>query len=163
MILRRSHPGPQRRPTHVRELRLSRGLLDATRQRLRSFPRDEDMVLWSGTFDGDRARARRLLTPPVQRSEGRVRISREDMKLVGRAMRARGELLVLQIHTHPDTIAFSGVDAAEAADQGAGAIAMVVHHYGQTEWMPTRDAVIYERDERGRWAPWRGKVTVTRC
>jgi hypothetical protein len=145
----------------VRELRVPRRLLAATRRRLAAFPQDEDMVLWSGTFSGATAHARRLVTPPVQRHAGRVRISREDMKVAGRGMRACGELLVLQIHTHPGAIEFSGVDADEAADQGRGALAMVVHDYGQTRWTPTHDAVIYERDGIGAWAPWKGTVKLT--
>jgi len=120
------------------------------------------MFLWTGRCSGDRCEARTLVLPKVERSEGRVRISREEMRRAGRDMRARREILVLQIHTHPGSVPFSSVDEAEAADQGPGAIAMVVHHFGQTIWDCDHDAVIYERDDRGRWSPWPGKTRVRR-
>lgn len=119
------------------------------------------MFLWTGTCRGDRCQVRTLVLPEVQRSGGRVRISRETMKQVGRDMRARRELLLLQIHTHPGDVAFSGIDEAEAADQGPGALAMVVHEYGQTAWSGNQDVAVYERDEGGRWNRRRGAAFVT--
>lgn len=91
-----------------------------------------------------------------------MRISRETMKQVGRDMRSRGELLLLQIHTHPGAVAFSGIDEEEAADQGPGALAMVVHEYGQTRWSGDRDVAVYERDGAGRWNRRRGTAFVVR-
>jgi hypothetical protein len=132
----------------------------ASRAETLRFPDDETMFLWTGVCSGDRCTVRRMVTPDVQRSEGRVRISREEMKLAGRAMRKRRELLLVQVHTHPRRVAFSCVDEREAADQGAGALAMVVHFYGQSRWTLTEDAVIYERDADGGWHPWSGKVEM---
>lgn len=155
-----SRPAERRRPARIRRLEIPAHVIAASRIETRRFPDDETMFLWTGTCAGDRCTVRTLVTPEVQRSEGRVRISREEMKVAGRQMRARGEILIVQVHTHPDRVRFSGVDEDEAADQGAGALAMVVHFYGQTEWTPTVDAVIYERDQGGRWHPWDGKVVI---
>lgn len=156
-----SRPTERRRPARVLRLEVPAAIVEASRAETRHFPNDETMFLWTGTCRGDRCVVRTLVTPEVSRSEGRVKISREAMKRAGRAMRSRGELLLLQIHTHPDRVAFSWIDEREAADQGAGALAMVVHFYGSTDWSPTADTVIYERDAVGSWAPWRG-VAVNR-
>jgi JAB domain-containing protein similar to deubiquitination enzymes len=120
------------------------------------------MFLWTGRGERDWAKVRTLVLPEVERSNGRVRISRDEMKRVSRAMRARREVLLLQIHTHPGTVPFSSIDEEEAADQGSGALAMVVHHYGQTGWTFDRDVAIYERSVRGNWLPWRGRAVVRR-
>jgi len=155
-----SRPGDRRRPTRIGTLRVPAAVLAASRAETLGFPGDETMFLWTGVCAGDRAEVRRLVTPKVQRAEGRVRISREEMKRTGRAMRARGELLLVQVHTHPGRVAFSCIDEREAADQGEGALAMVVHFYGQTAWTLTHDVVMYERVAAGSWHPWSGKAEL---
>lgn len=155
-----SRPSERRRPARITTLEIPVRIVSASRTETRRFPNDETMFLWTGTCAGGLCEVRTLVTPEVERSGGRVRISREEMKRASRAMRERGEILVLQVHTHPGEIRFSTVDEQEAADQGPGALAMVVHFYGQTDWTPVRHTVIYERDGAGSWHPWKGKVVM---
>lgn len=126
-------------------------------------PHEETMFFWTGRCEGDTCRVTGFDVPAeISRSAGRVLISRTEAKRLGREWRRRGEILLAQVHTHPDEIPLSWIDEEEAADQGLGALAVVVFHYGNTRWSPTKDTAIYERSEAGEWPLWSGTLELAK-
>ena len=123
-----------------------------THEHLRAKGREhaEGVVLWIGTFEPPAITG--AVVPEQETSAGRFRVPLAARQLLTRELAGSGQMVVAQVHSHPDLAFHSPIDDAEAIPRRVGAHSLVVPDFG-TRGHLLDDAALFQLDADGRWLP----------
>jgi hypothetical protein len=144
-------------PSRIKTLVISQKVIDASRALIEPGRENgtECCILWYGyVLDQETCIATTCVYPPQINRPRSYDIPVQAMKLVRKEVRAHGQLLVLQIHTHPQLAYFSEWDAEHALNKQQGALNLVLPDYGNAAWIDTERFCMVEMNNRDQWQPW---------
>lgn len=141
-------------PPTLARYRVRRALLGATAQTLRELSRDaiEAVVLWQGRVVSEVAAEATELVVPEQRA-GRLHFDvplDERLRLVERVT-ARGEFILVQVHTHPAEAFHSAADDRLAIPRHLGALSIVVPYFARAWDGDLRATSVHRHAGAGVW------------
>jgi hypothetical protein len=116
--------------------------------RVKGATREEGVVLWRGTFEPPRITG--AIVPLQDTSEGRFRVSLEERQRISRQLSGTGEMIVAQVHSHPNAAFHSWIDDKEAIPRRVGAYSLVVPDFGARAGL-LDNAALYQLDPSGGW------------
>ena len=116
--------------------------------RAKGATREEGVVLWRGTFEPPRITG--AIVPLQDTSEGRFRVSLEERQRLSRQLSGTGEMIVAQVHSHPNAAFHSWIDDKEAIPRRVGAYSLVVPDFGARAGL-LDDAALFQLDSAGSW------------
>jgi hypothetical protein len=96
---------------------------------LRRFGLVENIVYWAGAEEGDHARISRLIEPEAHRTRRYVHVAGEEVARIVNEVYDRGEILIVQLHTHPAAEDHSETDDCGTVSKRNGFISLVVPFY----------------------------------
>jgi len=96
---------------------------------LRRFGLVENIVYWAGVEERDYARIVRLIEPEAQRTRRYVHVAGEEVARIVNEVYERGEVLIVQLHTHPAAEDHSETDDCGTVSKRNGFISLVVPFY----------------------------------
>ncbi len=123
----------------------------ATMAHLRSkgLEEEEGVVLWRGTFFPPAITG--FIVPEQETGSGRFVVPLRERQRIARQLAGTGEMIVAQIHSHPETAFHSSIDDDEAIPRRVGAYSLVVPDYGARATV-LDGAALFELREDGSWA-----------
>jgi hypothetical protein len=101
-------------------------IVDETLDALRRFGAVENIVYWAGLEEDDHARIVRLIEPEAHRTRRYVRVDGEEVARIVNEIYERGEVLIVQLHTHPAAEDHSETDDCGTVSKRNGFISLVV-------------------------------------
>ncbi len=110
----------------------------------------EGLVLWIGTFEPPTIT--RAVVPEQDTSAGRFHVPLAARQELTRELAGTGQVVVAQVHSHPDLAFHSSIDDAEAIPRRVGAYSLVVPDFG-TRGHLLDGAALFQVDSGGRWVP----------
>lgn len=110
----------------------------------------EAVVLWIGTFEPPTIT--RVVVPEQETSVGRFRVPLAARQSLARELAGTGQMVVAQVHSHPDLAFHSPIDDAEAIPRRVGAYSLVVPDFGVRDDL-LDGAALFQLDADGRWLP----------
>lgn len=116
--------------------------------RAKGATREEGVVLWRGTFEPPRITG--AIVPAQDTSEGRFRVALEERQRISSELSGTGEMIVTQVHSHPNGAFHSWIDDKEAIPRRVGAYSLVVPDFGARAGL-LDEAALYQLDACGRW------------
>lgn len=116
--------------------------------RAKGATREEGVALWRGTFEPPRITG--AILPLQDTSEGRFLVSLEERQRISRELTGTGEMIVAQVHSHPNAAFHSWIDDKEAIPRRVGAYSLVVPDFGARESL-LDEAALYRLDPSGSW------------
>ena len=111
---------------------------------------EEGVVLWRGTFEPPRITG--AIVPAQDTGAGRFRVSLEERQRISRELAGSGEMIVAQVHSHPNTAFHSWIDDKEAIPRRIGAYSLVVPDFGARAHL-LEAAEVFRLDADGNWCP----------
>jgi Prokaryotic homologs of the JAB domain len=123
----------------------------ATMAHLRSkgLEEEEGVVLWRGTFSPPTVTG--VIVPEQETDRGRFIVPLRERQRIARLLAGTGEMIVVQVHSHPEAAFHSPIDDEEAIPRRVGAYSLVVPDYGARATVLDR-AALFELREDGSWA-----------
>ena len=100
-----------------------------TLEALRRFGLVESIVYWAGVEEHDQARITRLIEPEALRTRRYVHVAGEEVARIVNQVYERGEILIVQLHTHPAAEDHSETDDCGTVSKRNGFISLVVPFY----------------------------------
>jgi hypothetical protein len=111
---------------------------------------EEGVVLWRGTFTPPRITA--LIVPEQETSTGRFRVPLAERQRITRKLAGTGEVIVAQVHSHPNWAFHSSIDDEEAIPRRVGAYSLVIPDFGARDHL-LDGAALFQLDAHGVWQP----------
>lgn len=108
----------------------------------------EGVVLWIGTFEPPVIT--RAVVPEQETSAGRFRVPLHARQQLTRELAGSGQMLVAQVHSHPQAAFHSPVDDVEAIPRRVGTYSLVVPDFGARPHL-LDGAALYQLADDGRW------------
>jgi hypothetical protein len=142
-------------PTHPGHVYVPLPVLDATSRVMRRFgeERRECYVWWGGSFNsaGD-AQVATMYCPDIPTDFGRIELDRHDLAALHAELRARDQVLLVELHTHPPGAGGQNeVDAAHPAATYAGFLTIVVPDFAYPYLHDLRRCYVYAYTGQGQW------------
>jgi hypothetical protein len=106
-----------------------RFIVSETLVALRRFGLVENIVYWAGVEERDDARIIRLIEPKAHRTRRHVHVCGEEVARIVNELYERGEILIVQLHTHPATEDHSETDDCGTVSKRSGFISLIVPFY----------------------------------
>jgi hypothetical protein len=103
-----------------------RFIVAETLDALRRFGLVENIVYWAGIEERDHARIIRLIEPAAHRTRRNVQVAGEEVARIVNEVYERGEILIVQIHTHPAAEDHSETDDCGTVSKRNGFVSLVV-------------------------------------
>lgn len=101
-------------------------IVGETLDALRRFGAVENIVYWAGLEEGDHSRVVRLIEPEAHRTRRYVHVDGEEVARIVNEIYERGEVLIVQLHTHPAAEDHSETDDCGTVSKRNGFISLVV-------------------------------------
>ena len=115
--------------TSYSRILVPRSVVAETLNALRRFGLVENIVYWVGVEEGDDAKIVRLVEPEAYRRRQYVHVAAEEVARVVNELYERGEILVVQLHTHPTVEDHSETDDCGTVSKRSGFISLIVPFY----------------------------------
>lgn len=93
--------------------------------------RNEGLVFWSGTLNGDCANIKTVICPKNIATSVSATLSNEGVAYIHNTIRKNNEFLFAQVHSHPGIAFHSKSDNCEAISYKTGFISIVVPYFGK--------------------------------
>ena len=141
-------------PRPIRRIYLPRSVLKATEALMQRFGREERecYAWWGGYFTA--AHEGQVLTafvPDIPTDYGRIELGLPEIGRLHEELRARDQVLLVELHTHPpDAGGQNGIDAAHPAATYPGFISIIVPDFA-IHGLELASAWVYEYQTRLRW------------
>lgn len=125
-------------------------VVDATMEHLSSKGREheEGVVLWRGTFSP--ARITGVIVPQQETGVGRFVVPLRERQRISRELAGTGDVIVAQVHSHPEAAFHSPIDDDEAISRRVGAYSLVVPDFGRRSSI-FDDAALFQLGADGSW------------
>lgn len=148
---RRRRPVPDR----VGHVYVPLGVLEATSWVMRRFGHEhrECYAWWGGSFTpaGD-AQVATAYCPEIQTDYGRIHLDVNDFAALHAQLRARDQVLIAELHTHPPGAGGQNeVDAAHPAATYPGFLSIVVPEFAYPHLHDLRRCYVYAYTGNGSW------------
>jgi hypothetical protein len=108
----------------------------------------EGVVLWRGTFDPPRITD--VIVPEQETSAGRFVVPLDERQRISRNLTGTGEMIVAQVHSHPDYAFHSPIDDQEAIPRRVGSLSLVVPDFGSRADL-LDGAALFRLHQDGSW------------
>ena len=146
-------PADSQRVDGVRRYRISRDIVIESARALRSLSAGlrESVVLWAGTCYSHDAHITRILVPFQSANRKRFDVPIGERLRIARELDDRGEMILVQLHTHPGAAFHSRADDCLALPRHTGAISIVVADFAVSWNGNLREASINRHLGGGVW------------
>ncbi|MBP2252571.1 proteasome lid subunit RPN8/RPN11 [Halarchaeum solikamskense] len=111
----------------------------------------ECYVFWAGAIAGDEAYVSTCVYPRVESRHGGVKVPLEKMTEINQELRARDQILLAQVHSHPGRARHSPVDEEKAVSFHEGFVSIVIPDFGATPVYDLRDCGVYTYTRDSGW------------
>lgn len=127
-------------------------VVETTMEHLRSKGREDEegVVLWRGTFSP--ARITGVIVPQQETGVGRFVVPLLERQRISRELAGTGDVIVAQVHSHPEAAFHSPIDDHEAIPRRVGAYSLVVSDFGRRSSI-FDDAALFQLGADGSWRP----------
>jgi proteasome lid subunit RPN8/RPN11 len=138
----------------MKTIQISNELIDQTLDELQRGGEKghERVVLWLG-IPGDLVKVTEVFVPQQTTASDYFHISREGMAQLMRHLREGDQMIVAQVHSHPEEAFHSKADDYWAIVRHVGALSSVLPHFA-LETSPdsfVADVVLFELTEHNQW------------
>ena len=115
---------------------------------------DEGFVVWSGLRDGNTVTVRTAIIPKIGIRRGYARVSFNDEVIdeISKVITTRKEVLIAQVHSHPEEAFHSAVDDAYPLVHRTGFISIVLSEFGRYGFQREGSFRVYEYINNGLWS-----------
>jgi hypothetical protein len=146
-------------PKRINKLAVSQKVIDASEALIEPAcaNRVECCILWYGyVLDYETCLATTCVYPQQVNRPKSYNIPAKAMRAVRHRVRPHAQLLLLQIHTHPQLAYFSEWDTEHALNKQEGALNLILPDYGNAPWIETERFRMVEMNDQDQWQSWVG-------